>query len=715
MGTLYENYAPASGWVARRTYSDHEACQTFTPQSSHTLSSASVYLLREGSTGISNCNAVLEIFAVDSSVPTGSALGSAAINVMNIDVVTIAWYDFAMPNTPVVSGTEYALAMRIDPQSGNANNNFHWYYKASGDYPRGVWSGRYGGYGWVTLTAADAMFKEYGYVERFGTVDNLFSGSKKVTKKLVAIANDELWWETSAGTMAEVSDATGHLNTNKVLDAFEGFGKLFIVNDTNLKVFDFTNIKAVTTDVGANPPDKGNILTGGTSSAKMIVDYITSLTSAMSIYGNKITTVSFSSGETVTGTDDDNNAISFTLSESQVTAPHWYDWTSYGNDSSYGSLPDQAGIGCLYRGRAVLAGDKDYPHQWYMARQSNPWDFDYTTNDAQSPVAGNNADLGEVGDIITALIPRKDDFLIIGCTQSMWVIRGDPAAGGSLDELSLSTGIFGKKAWCWDSEDNLYFWGKGGIYVISIGSTGASSPELITKYNLPKIVSDESINPSVHRITMEYDNIRHGILITITKISDGSNSNFWLDLRITDSEGNKVYSLFPEEYPTQAAVESLHFYNADDPDYRKLLIGGYDGYIRYFNNGSKVDDAGSTNGIISAYVTLGPYAMNPNSGKLGKLMETTVFPAGAKTGGTFGDSDSIDLKFYKGVTAESVLSDAIAGTAFLSVTAAPEKTKITKKIRGNYLAIKCATIASEETWSFEKIIGKVKPVKGEPQ
>ena len=62
-----------------------------------------------------------------------------------------------------------------------------------------------------------------------------------------------------------------------------------------------------------------------------------------------------------------------------------------------------------------------------MSRQANIFDWLYSQADAQTPVAGSNADAGELGDTVKALIPYKDDYLIFGCSQTMWLLRGDPA------------------------------------------------------------------------------------------------------------------------------------------------------------------------------------------------------------------------------------------------------------------------------------------------
>ena len=48
---------------------------------------------------------------------------------------------------------------------------------------------------------------------------------------------------------------------------------------------------------------------------------------------------------------------------------------------------------------------------------------------------------------------------------------------------------------------------------------------------LPDLIKDRAADPSTHRITMAYDRRDYGIHICITKLSDGTNYNYWYDLK----------------------------------------------------------------------------------------------------------------------------------------------------------------------------------------
>ena len=506
----------------------------------------------------------------------------------------------------------------------------------------------------------------------------------------------------AAGTMTELTDLAGGIDTTDALEMAEAYQKVFIVNGENLVVADFINTKIATTNVGSNPPDFGTILTGGTSGAEMIVDYVTALSSACTIYGYRTTTATFST-ETVTGTDDDGNAISFATSGAEDAPPHGYTWTAFGGSTDFGALPDKVYLICLFNGRIVLSGNTYSPHQWYMSRQGNPWDWAYIANDAQSPVAGGDDDPGEIGDIIRALIPFDTDRLIIGCANSIMQMRGDPMSGGVLGTLDSNVGVFGSRSWCFDGDGNLYFWGTGGIYKCTKSGGVLNRPELLTAVTLPNIIEDEGADPSTHRITMGYDRRRLGIIISVTLLSSGSNSCYWFDLRTN--------GLFPESYPAACGAYSIYNYAANDPDYSGLLIGCGDGYIRTHVDTATNDDTGATNTAISSYCALPIKNLGQEEDLEGKLVSLTITTAGGASSGAFTDTDGLSYELHAADDAETCLEDIIDGATAResgTVTGTGRKNRIRKRVRARALGIKLYNSTASQTWAVDEILGEVK-------
>ncbi len=443
-----------------------------------------------------------------------------------------------------------------------------------------------------------------------------------IRRLVAASCANEIWYEdldVAAGTMTELTTTGEAIDTSDQLNMFEAFQKVFVVNGAKLYVADFVNTE-IGDDAGfTNKPARGDIVyQAGTDAATMVVDYIHGTDKAM--YGY-VTSGTFEITTAITSAVGGGGDIIFPSPAAPLSKPRWYAWTPYDNDTgTYGTMPAKAYLGCLYRGRCVLSGNPNYPHQWFMSKIGNPWNWVYTSTDPLTAVAGNNADAGEIGDIIRALIPYKDDYLIFGCASTIWLLTGDPAHGGSIDEIDSTVGMYGANSWCFDEGGNIYFFGTNGIYKIPLGFR---SVENLTEVSLPNLVGDEDIAPSTHRVTMGYDRKRHGILICITKLSDGSNSNYWYDLRLK--------GFFPESYPDECGAYSLFYYAANDNDYADLLVGGKDGYIRKFDETSagKNDDAGvSGNTLISSYAVWPIQHLTEDSDKEGKLTSLTIELAG---------------------------------------------------------------------------------------
>lgn len=676
--------------------------QTFPAGATYDINSVELLLYKHSS--LSPGTITISIKAVDGNgKPTGADLCSGTIDGDTLTTNTAGeWKEITFSSAYSLScGTQYAIVARC---SGSGNYPFY----SRRHYPTAYADGNQGtsansGSSWTMSSYRTLMFRTYD--------DYMFSPPYDIItyKRLVAVGNNEVWCEMSAGAMTKLVATTGDIDTADQLNMFEGFQKIFIVNGSNLKVADFINTKLTSeAEITSNIPSKGDLLTqAGDDPAQMSVDYI---------YYNAITEDHYIYGYTITGTfdtthdviDANSNVIISAANLSAVneatTTPHWYDWTPYNNDTTtYGEMPNKAYLGCLYRGRCVISGNPEYPYQWYMSKIGDPWNFSYSATDALSAVAGNNADAGEIGDIVRAIIPYKDDFLIFACASSMWYLRGDPMSGGSIDSFDETVGIFGANSWCIDNAGTFYFWGTGGIYFSEIQGGVITKPNLLTGLNLPQIIKDEGVDPSTHRICMGYDRKHLGLVIIITKISDGTNSNYWYDLR--------TQGFFPESCPKECAGYSVFNYQANNEDYSGLLIGCKDGYIRKFDDTAKDDDIGVSDEAIDSYCTI-IQPLGDNEEKEGKLTSLTITTAGGASGGDFSDTDGVSYEYHKADNAETVLENIIDGdTAFSSGTLSGtgRQNRIRKKLRGAYLGLKLYNNTANETWAVEKITGEIKP------
>jgi hypothetical protein len=338
-----------------------------------------------------------------------------------------------------------------------------------------------------------------------------------------------------------------------------------------------------------------------------------------------------------------------------------------------------------------------------MSRQGDIFDYDYAAGDAQTAVKGGNSNMGEIGDIVRALIPYKDDYLIFGCATTIWYAADDPAYGGTLNSLDLSTGMYGPFSWCFGPKDengnsSLYFWGTNGLYT----STIPGAPVCISQMRLPDLVKDEAADPRSHRISLGFDRRNNGINVFITHLSSGTNSNWFYDL---STEG-----FFPESYPNQCTVYSSFYYPANNPEDKDLLVGSLDGYIRRFDRNTKSDDIGASDKAIDSYVTLEPYPMSKDLDRTGKLTAYNLM----SSGGPQADFDDIYFKVYTDLTPEGVIKKMMAngipraGGTFVAPGRRSNNRRM-HKIDGAYLGIKLGSNTIAQSWSFEKFYGTIKP------
>ena len=361
------------------------------------------------------------------------------------------------------------------------------------------------------------------------------------------------------------------------------------------------------------------------------------------------------------------------------------DWAG---DITDGSLPQgttDTTLGCrflaVYRGRVVLSGLKEEPQNWFMSRAGDPFDFDYspTVPDATQAVAGNNSEAGELGDIVTALAPYQDDLMVMGGANSVWVMRGDPAAGGQIDNIVRGIGIVGPHAWCFDDVGNFYFFAVNGLYRISAGL--GTQPELISKNKLDTTFAD--LDVSAQYIRMEYDPIWQGVhIFNVSEAEPSSNAlapmhYFW------DSRNN---GFWPDQYPASIGPTATLYFNDDNPERSGVVLGGWDSYLRQFDDGAADDDGTAITSRVQFAAENPGLAMADS-----KLSEIHI--------NLDRQSDDLTLNVYSGQTVEDAVRDA--NLRFARTLVAGKNNAIRQRARGAAIVFEVTQSATASTWAYE--------------
>jgi hypothetical protein len=192
-----------------------------------------------------------------------------------------------------------------------------------------------------------------------------------------------------------------------------------------------------------------------------------------------------------------------------------------------GSLPNRCKLLANWRGRAVLARGADDPHNWHMSEQGAPnnWDNFPPVSTATQAISGNNARAGLCPDLVNSLIPYNDDLLLFGCDSSLWMMRGDPMAGGVFDLVSDVTGVAFGRSWAKDPEGNLYFFGsRGGVYIMRPGGIPASMTQATIERRLTEVDLGQFY---VEMFWNTYDDGLHLFLMPFTDTATHTKHFFW--------------------------------------------------------------------------------------------------------------------------------------------------------------------------------------------
>lgn len=170
-----------------------------------------------------------------------------------------------------------------------------------------------------------------------------------------------------------------------------------------------------------------------------------------------------------------------------------------------------------WRSRLVLSGLRTDPHNWWMSALGDPLDYDFapTTTVGTQAVAGSVGVVGKIADVVNALVPISDDVLVFGCDHSIWMMSGDPMAGGSVDLLSDTIGFAFGRAYCRDAKGTLYFLSsRGSVYSLSVSDRGFTS---LTEQSIDPLVQGTDLNSTL--VSMAWSEEESGFNLFLTPLS----------------------------------------------------------------------------------------------------------------------------------------------------------------------------------------------------
>lgn len=343
-----------------------------------------------------------------------------------------------------------------------------------------------------------------------------------------------------------------------------------------------------------------------------------------------------------------------------------------------GHVPGGCKLIALFQGRIVMAGNNGTPQEWFMSRVNDPFDWDYFPEDKDSPERAFHSDLDEnskIGVPITALIPGGNDYLMFGTAESLYIMRGNPAAGAFPEILSSTIGVLSGRAWAAGPSGEVLFLSRDGLYAMLPG--GGQFPQSISKERLPRAMRD--IDIATTEVLMAYDLDAQGYHIHIIPKEDtGRGDHWWFDW--------ETKSFWPVDYFLDHEPRSIYRYESVGPGRGGLVIGSQDGFLRRYSRGNGTD----SNVEFPSSVVIGPLKMSATDAD-GMMTEINAIMAE--------DSGPVTWTVLVGDTAESALR---ANTFDSGTFNSGRNPTVRPRARGHAVFLKIEGIAGQ-AWAMEEI------------
>jgi hypothetical protein len=514
------------------------------------------------------------------------------------------------------------------------------------------------------------QFSFYGFIRQTGV-------AKRPEKIVVASAGGELWRETFGGVMADFGGGTT-LASDRALQSAVWGEKLYIADNSD------SLAEAANGVIGGAANDELDSATYAdwTALGIDVDDHVVELTSVSGPTAGVYAISSIQADHLHLTPAPGAGTCTFRV----LRGPKIYDpqantltpWAA----TNGGIIP----VGCTtitrYNDRLCLGGDPNNPHVWYLSRQGDPLDFDFTTTDNQTAVAGTSNAAGLIGEPIRAMIAHSDDTMVIGQINRMDVMRGDPAAGGRIGQKSDVVGILGPFAWARGPDDELLVMTIDGLYVMAAGSE--SEPTSVSRQRLPREL--HKIDALEADVQLWYDTDGQGLFIFVTGADRKGLTHYWFDWQ---TKGFWPMSLSTDHEPTMSYAHQGY-----NPLTNAVLVGGRDGYIRRFSRTAVTDDGTAS----SSELYLGPVRAwdDVNDGTVAE-MDAAL---GEET------NNDVDWEIHVGNTAQAAF-DARTGTAFASGTwTAGRNARVLPRARGHSFMLKLSAGAVDQ-WVFERIQARI--------
>lgn len=280
-----------------------------------------------------------------------------------------------------------------------------------------------------------------------------------------------------------------------------------------------------------------------------------------------------------------------------------FDWVANpgdlpGGDGGVVNGQERARIIALHDGRIFLSRKFDETAEVFYSAIADPdnWNFG-TVIDGAGTLTTSGANLGDAGDIVTALAPHARGRLVVGCERSVLTLVGNPQAtdgSAALITLSREVGIVGPRAWTVAPDQTLFFIGPDGLYGLRPNDFDIDKSNKVSELRLDRTFGD--LDFAANQIQLLWDVKRDGLYIFITPTAAAGATTHFFWHRPTNS-------FHPWAFPNDVGPTSVLSFDDTSAGERKILLGGFDSRVRRLDDAA-TDDDGTP---LTSFVQLGPF------------------------------------------------------------------------------------------------------------
>jgi len=234
-------------------------------------------------------------------------------------------------------------------------------------------------------------------------------------------------------------------------------------------------------------------------------------------------------------------------------------------------------------------------------------------------------------------------------------------------------GIVGPDAFTFDPNGVFYFIGAGVLWRLVLGGV----PEPVSLNRIDDTLG--GIDLTANTIQLQWDVVRHGLFIFITATASGAVTHYFWDSRID--------AFWPIAFPNDQGPTTSYAYDGDNPNDHALLMGGWDGYIRFIDSSVYNDDSTAiASSLQMPVVSAGGPMRNTKINRVTMILDSA--------------SSDVTLAAY----ADNTIQRAVeSSTLRFSRVAVAGRTVILNRIAGNAIVFKLSNTTAGETWAFENM------------